>query len=112
MNSLIVPPVARVVLPCSVNERLRGVLTHRDSKDEPVLPTLCGRCGANSQQTTCADCNDYSTTFVSKRRPRFRGTVRFLRRHEHGRGQAPSFGGVAETFDARNRGAQVQAMDI
>ena len=39
-------------------------------------------------------------------------TVRFLRRHEHGRGQAPSFGGVAETFDARNRGAQVQAMDI
>src|SRR5262245_23596701 len=74
MNSLIVPPVARVVLPCSVNERLRSVLTHRDSKDEPVLPTLCGRCGANSQQTTCADCNDYSTTFVSKRRPRFRGT--------------------------------------
>jgi len=39
MNSLIVPPVARVVLPCSVNERLRSVLTHRDSKDEPVLPT-------------------------------------------------------------------------
>jgi hypothetical protein len=39
-------------------------------------------------------------------------TVRFLRRHEHGRGQAPSFGGVAETFDARNRGARVQAMDI
>src|SRR5262245_30024388 len=74
MNSLIVPPVARVVLPCSVNERLRSVLTHRDSKDEPVLPTLCGRCGANSQQTTCADCNDYSTTFVSKRRPRFCGT--------------------------------------
>src|SRR5262245_65553893 len=28
-----------------------------------------------------------------------RGTVRFLRRYEHGRGQAPSFGGVAETFD-------------
>src|SRR5262249_41503721 len=74
MNSLIVPPVARVVLPCSVNERLRSVLTHRDSKDEPVLPTLCGRCGANSQQTTCADCNDYSTTFVSKRRLRFRRT--------------------------------------
>ena len=24
MNSLIVPPVARVVLPCSVNERLRS----------------------------------------------------------------------------------------
>src|SRR5262249_38140038 len=43
---------------------------------------------------------------------RIRGTVRFLRRHEHGRGQPPSFGGVAETFDARNRGAQVQAMDI
>src|SRR5260221_14371700 len=43
---------------------------------------------------------------------RFRGTVRFLRRHEHCRGQAPSFGGVAETFDARNRGARVQAMDI
>src|SRR5215831_2327766 len=43
---------------------------------------------------------------------RIRQTVRFLRRHEHGRGQAPSFGGVAETFDARNRGAQVQAMDI
>jgi len=41
-----------------------------------------------------------------------RRTVRFLRRHEHGRGQAPSFGGVAETFDARNRGARVQAMDI
>jgi hypothetical protein len=41
-----------------------------------------------------------------------RATVRFLRRHEHGRGQAPSFGGVAETFDARNRGARVQAMDI
>jgi hypothetical protein len=39
-------------------------------------------------------------------------TVRFLRRHEHGRGQARSFGGVAETFDARNRGARVQAMDI
>ena len=38
-DSLIVPPVARVVLPCSVNERLRSVLTHRDSKDEPVLPT-------------------------------------------------------------------------
>jgi hypothetical protein len=38
--------------------------------------------------------------------------VRFLRRHEHGRGQAPSFGGVAETFDARNREARVQAMDI
>ena len=38
-----------------------------------------------------------------------RGTVRFLRRYEHSRGQAPSFGGVAETFDARNRGAQVQA---
>jgi len=37
---------------------------------------------------------------------RFRRTVRFLRRHEHGRGQAPSFGGVAETFDARNRGAR------
>jgi hypothetical protein len=41
-----------------------------------------------------------------------RRTVRFLRRHEHGRGQARSFGGVAETFDARNRGARVQAMDI
>ena len=40
MNSLIVPPVARVVLPRSVNERLRSVLTHRDSKDEPVLPTV------------------------------------------------------------------------
>src|SRR6516162_1881849 len=41
-----------------------------------------------------------------------RGTVRFLRRHEDGRSQAPSFGGVAETFDARNRGARVRAMDI
>ena len=39
-------------------------------------------------------------------------TVRFLRRHEDGRSQAPSFGGVAETFDARNRGARVRAMDI
>jgi hypothetical protein len=37
-------------------------------------------------------------------------TVRFLRRPEDGRGQAPSFGGVAETFVARNRGARVQAM--
>src|SRR5262245_9995190 len=41
-----------------------------------------------------------------------RVTVRFLRRHEDGRGQAPSFGGVAETFVARNRGPRVQAMDI
>src|SRR5215831_13796657 len=41
--------------------------------------------------------------------PTFRRTVRFLRRHEHGRGQAPSFGGVAETFDARNRGVLVAA---
>ena len=41
-----------------------------------------------------------------------RRTVRFLRRHEDGRSQAPSFGGVAETFDARNRGARVRAMDI
>jgi hypothetical protein len=41
-----------------------------------------------------------------------RVTVRFLQRHEDGRGQAPSFGGVAETFVARNRGARVQAMDI
>jgi len=41
-----------------------------------------------------------------------RVTVRFLRRHEDGGGQAPSFGGVAETFVARNRGARVQAMDI
>jgi hypothetical protein len=38
--------------------------------------------------------------------------MRFLRRHEHGRGQAQSLGGVAETFDARNRGARVQAMDM
>src|SRR5262249_51374035 len=29
--------------------------------------------------------------------PAVRGTVRFLQRHEHGRGRAPSFGGVAET---------------
>jgi hypothetical protein len=36
-----------------------------------------------------------------------RRTVRFLRRREHGGGQAPSFGGVAETFDARNRGPRV-----
>src|SRR5262249_1341219 len=28
--------------------------------------------------------------------------------HEDGRGQAPSFGGVAETFVARNRGARVR----
>jgi hypothetical protein len=41
-----------------------------------------------------------------------RGTVRFLQRHEHGRGQAPSFGGVAETCVARNRGERVAPMDI
>ena len=33
MNSLIVPPVARVVLPCSVNERLRS----RDVARAPIL---------------------------------------------------------------------------
>jgi hypothetical protein len=45
-------------------------------------------------------------------RTAIRRTVRFLQRHEHGRGQAPSFGGVAETFVARNRGERVEAMDI
>src|SRR5262249_3740821 len=50
-----------------------------------------------------------STTLADFERHGIPKSVRFLRRYEHGRGQAPSFGGVAETFDARNRGAQVPA---
>src|SRR5439155_1540325 len=38
--------------------------------------------------------------------------MRFLRRHDRGRGQRLNFGGVAETFVARNRGPRVQAMEI
>jgi len=35
MNSLIVPPVARVVLPCSVNERLRSAGQFKAGSREP-----------------------------------------------------------------------------
>jgi hypothetical protein len=49
---------------------------------------------------------------VSQSRLGIRLTVRFLRRHDHGQGHALSFGGVAETFVARNRGPRVQAMEI
>src|SRR5262245_22008916 len=34
--------------------------------------------------------------------PAVRGTVRFLRRHEDGRGQAPSFGGVVRNLCCTN----------
>src|SRR5262245_4950073 len=52
-------------------------------------------------------CSVWSLLITRVEWPAVRGTVRFLRRHEDGRGQAPSFGGVAETFVARNRGAGV-----
>ena len=112
--------------PCGANEPLGVRMPERATGSDAVADELLDLLDFRKAATLLARPDDLvinahlkDATGIAKCREvpvaaiaAIRRTVRFLRRHEHGRGQAPSFGGVAETFDARNRGARVQAMDI